>query len=78
MWRPLGGSVRLDGAELDHYGSTEVGRYIGYLPQEVVLFEGTVAENIARMAQEPDDAAVVEAAKRTGAHEMILQAARRL
>ncbi|MDE0023816.1 MAG: type I secretion system permease/ATPase [Spirochaetaceae bacterium] len=72
VWRPLGGSVRLDGAELDHYGSAALGRHIGYLPQEVVLFEGTVAENIARMAPEPDAAAVVEAARRTGAHEMIL------
>ena len=71
--RPLGGSVRLDGAELDQYGSAVLGRYIGYLPQEVTLFDGTVAENIARMAPSPDGAAVVEAAKRTGAHEMILK-----
>ena len=73
VWRPLGGSVRLDGAELDHYGTGELGRFVGYVPQEVVLFEGSVAENIARMAPEPDDAAVVEAARRTGAHEMILK-----
>ena len=73
VWRPLGGSVRLDGAELDHYGTAALGRHIGYLPQEVVLFDGTVAENIARMAPEPDDTAVVEAARRTGAHEMILR-----
>ena len=73
VWRPLGGSVRLDGAELDHYGAAEAGRHIGYLPQEVVLFEGTVAENIARMAPRPDDAAVVQAARQTGAHEMILK-----
>ena len=73
VWRPLGGSVRLDGADLDHYGTAEIGRHVGYLPQEVVLFEGTVAENIARLAPEPDAAAVVEAAKRTGAHEMILK-----
>ena len=71
--RPLGGSVRLDGAELEQYGSAVLGTYIGYLPQEVTLFDGTVAENIARMAPEPDDAAVIEAAKRTGAHEMILK-----
>ena len=73
VWRPLGGSVRLDGAELDHYGTEELGRFVGYVPQEVVLFEGSVAENIARMAPEPGDAAVVEAARRTGAHEMILK-----
>ena len=71
--RPLGGSVRLDGAALDQYGSSVLGHHIGYLPQEVILFDGTVAENIARLAPEPDDAAVVEAAKRTGAHEMILK-----
>ena len=71
--RPLGGSVRLDGAELEQYGSAVLGTYIGYLPQEVTLFDGTVAENIARMAPRPDDAAVVDAAKRTGAHEMILR-----
>ena len=72
VWRPLGGSVRLDGADLDQYG-TALGRYIGYLPQEVVLFEGSVAENIARLSPSPDGEAVVEAAKRAGAHEMILK-----
>ena len=72
VWRPLGGSVRLDGAELDQYGEA-LGRYIGYLPQEVVLFEGSVAENIARLSPSPDDEAVVEAAKHAGAHEMILK-----
>ena len=71
VWRPLGGSVRLDGAELDQYGAT-LGRHIGYLPQEVVLFEGSVAENIARFSPSLDDEEIVEAAKRTGAHEMIL------
>ena len=72
VWPPAGGSLRLDGAELEQYGA-ELGRYVGYLPQEVVLFEGTVAENIARMAPNRDDEAIVEAAKRTGAHEMILK-----
>ena len=71
VWRPIGGSVRLDGAELEQYGA-DLGRHIGYLPQEVVLFDGTVAENIARLLPDADDAAIVEAAKRTGAHEMIL------
>ena len=71
VWRPLGGSVRLDGAELEHYGDA-LGRYVGYLPQEVVLFEGTVAQNIARFSPEASDEDIVDAAKRTGGHEMIL------
>ena len=71
VWRPYGGSVRLDGAELEHYGDT-LGRHVGYLPQEVVLFEGTVAQNIARFSPDADDEDIVEAAKRTGGHEMIL------
>ena len=72
VWRPIAGSVRLDGAELDQYGD-EAGRYVGYLPQEVVLFDGTVAENIARFSTDAKDEDVVDAAKRTGAHEMILE-----
>ncbi len=71
IWRPLGGSVRLDGAELEHYGE-ELGRHIGYLPQEIVLFDGTVAENIARFSPDARDEDIVIAAKRTGGHEMIL------
>ena len=71
VWRPMGGSIRLDGAELDQYGA-DFGRYVGYLPQEVILFDGTVAENIARLSPDANDEAIVEAAKRTGAHEMIL------
>ena len=72
VWHPIRGSVRLDGADLEQYGST-LGNHIGYLPQEVVLFEGTVAENIARMSPDARDEDIVEAAKRTGAHEMILK-----
>ena len=71
VWLPAAGSVRLNGAELDQYG-VALGRYIGYLPQEVVLFEGTVAENIARLDSGAKDAEIVAAAKRCGAHEMIL------
>ena len=71
VWQPAAGSVRLDGAELDQYGAA-LGRHVGYLPQEVVLFEGTVAENIARMDPEAKDEEIVGAAKRCGAHEMIL------
>jgi ATP-binding cassette, subfamily C, type I secretion system permease/ATPase len=72
IWRPVSGAVRLDSAELEHYGD-DLGRYVGYLPQDIALFDGTVAENIARMAVEPDAAAVVAAAKKAGAHEMVLK-----
>ena len=71
VWKPIGGAVRLDGAELEQYGA-DIGRHVGYLPQEVVLFDGTVAENIARLSPAPDDAAIIQAAKRAGAHDMIL------
>lgn len=73
VWRPAGGSVRLDGASLEHYGSETLGRHIGYLPQRVTLFDGTIAENIARLSDKPDSAKVVEAAKKAAAHEMILE-----
>ena len=72
VWRPAAGSVRLDGAELEQYGP-DLGRHIGYLPQEVALFDGTVAENIARLSPDAEDEEIVDAAKRTGAHEMILK-----
>jgi PrtD family type I secretion system ABC transporter len=70
-WRPHSGKVRLDGAEIESYGRDELGPYLGYLPQEVELFEGTVAENIARFG-DLDALSVVEAARRSGVHEMIL------
>jgi PrtD family type I secretion system ABC transporter len=73
IWRPAAGAVRLDGAALQHYEPDVLGSYIGYLPQDVVLFDGTVAENIGRMQTQPDPAKVVAAAKKAGAHEMILE-----
>ena len=72
VWPPLAGKVTLGGAALDQYGEEALARHIGWLPQEVVLFEGSVAENIARLEPEPDAGAVIEAAQRAGAHEMIL------
>ena len=71
-WPAALGKIRLDGAALDQYDPATLGRHIGYLPQRVQMFEGTVAENIARLAETPDDAAVVAAAKKAAAHEMIL------
>ncbi|MCG7522190.1 type I secretion system permease/ATPase [Ruegeria sp. Ofav3-42] len=72
IWRPATGEIRLGGATLDQYDPTDLGQHIGYLPQEVTLFNGTVAENIARMSENPDPEAVVEAAKKANAHELIL------
>lgn len=71
-WPPAAGSIRLDGATLDQYDPDLRGQLIGYLPQNVTLFDGTIAENIARLSATPDDAKIVEAAKRAAAHQMIL------
>ena len=73
VWKPAGGKVRLDGAALEQYDPDVLGSYIGYLPQRVTLFEGTIAENIARLQGNPDGLKVVEAAKKAAAHEMILR-----
>lgn len=72
VWRPAGGKIRLDGAALDQYPPEALGRHVGYLPQRVPLFEGTIAENIAGLSATPDPEAVVAAARRAAAHEMIL------
>jgi ATP-binding cassette subfamily C protein len=72
VWRPAAGSIRLDGATLDQYDPDVLGRHVGYLPQQVTLFDGTIAENIARLATDADPAAVVRAAQMAGAHQTIL------
>lgn len=72
VWPILGGAVRLDGAEIGHYNRDELGPSIGYLPQDIELFNGSVAENIARFG-EPNPEAVVLAAQRAGADAMIRQ-----
>ncbi|MEM1389145.1 MAG: type I secretion system permease/ATPase [Pseudomonadota bacterium] len=69
---PTTGRIRLGGASLNQYGGEALGRHVGYLPQDVSLFDGTVAENIAQMALEPDPALVIEAARRAGGHGFIL------
>ncbi|NSY39509.1 type I secretion system permease/ATPase [Leisingera sp. ANG59] len=73
VWPPAAGSVRLDGAALDQYAPDVLGGHIGYLPQRVQVFDGTIAQNIARLQPEPDAAKVVEAAQKAAAHEMILK-----
>ncbi len=73
VWRPLKGEVRLDGAALGQWESGDLGQHIGYLPQDIELFEGTVAQNIARFDPDATDGAVVAAAQAAGAHEMILR-----
>lgn len=73
VWPPAGGSMRLDGATLDQYEPDVLARHLGYLPQKVSLFDGTIAENIARLAQTPDSEAVIAAAKRTAVHDMIVE-----
>lgn len=72
-WRAAAGTVRLDGAALSQYDPSVLGGHIGYLPQRVQLFDGTIAQNIARLAEVPDAQAVVEAARKAAAHEMIVQ-----
>lgn len=70
--QPTGGAVRIDGADLRTWDENQIGRHIGYLAQEVELFPGTIAQNVARLDPDADDAAIVEAAKRAEAHELIV------
>jgi ATP-binding cassette subfamily C protein len=73
IWRPARGTVRIDGAALEHWSPENLGPHIGYVSQMIELFDGTVAENIARMTSQPDADAVVRAAQAAGAHDLILQ-----
>ena len=70
IWPLLAGSLRIDGSDLRHWDQQELGRHIGYLPQDVELFEGTVAQNIARFGTE-DEAAIIAVAQRAGCHGLI-------
>ena len=73
LWRPANGKIRLAGATLDQYDPENLGGYIGYLPQRITLFDGSIAENIARLDANAKPEAIFAAAKRAAAHEMILQ-----
>lgn len=72
VWHPSRGHVRLDGAALDQWSSEILGQHIGYLPQDVELFAGTVAQNISRFEENADSAPIIAAAKQAGVHDLII------
>ena len=73
VWPSIAGKVRIDGAELDQWSRDQLGNHIGYLPQDVSLCEGTVAENISRFENDPPADAIIAAAKAAGVHDLILR-----
>jgi len=73
LWPAYRGSVRLDGAALDQWDDVSIGRHIGYLPQDVELFAGTVAQNISRFRSDAQAAEIIAAARKAGVHELILR-----
>jgi ATP-binding cassette subfamily C protein len=73
IWPLLRGHVRLDGADLAQWREDDIGRHIGYLPQEVSLMDATIQENICRFEPEPDYQKVIEAASAAGIHDMVLK-----
>jgi ATP-binding cassette, subfamily C, type I secretion system permease/ATPase len=73
VWQPFRGKVRLDGAALDQWSSDVLGRHVGYLPQDVELFAGSVAQNICRFDPEARSEAIIAAAKEAGVHQMIIK-----
>ncbi len=70
-WKPVLGTVSLDGAHIDQWDSDQLGRYMGYIPQDVALFDGTVAQNISRFEKNPHDQHIIEAAQLAGVHKLI-------
>jgi ATP-binding cassette subfamily C protein len=73
VWQPFRGKVRLDGAALDQWSCELLGRHVGYLPQDVELFAGTVAQNICRFDPEAPSESIIAAAKEAGVHDMIVK-----
>ena len=73
VWQPFRGKVRLDGAALDQWSSDVLGRHVGYLPQDVELFAGSVAQNISRFDPDASADSIIAAAKEAGVHEMIIK-----
>ena len=73
IWPAARGSIRLDGASLDRWSNASLGLHLGYMPQDVDLFEGTITENIARFEENADSVAILEAARAADVHEMILR-----
>ncbi len=73
IWRPISGSIRLDGATLDQWPADFLGRHIGYMPQNIELLDGTIKQNIARFERDPDSEAVIRAAERAGVHDTIVR-----
>src|ERR1700723_1419986 len=73
VWQPFRGKVRLDGAALDQWSSDLLGRHVGYLPQDVELFAGSVAQNICRFDPDARSEAIIAAAKEAGVHQMIIK-----
>ncbi|BAB48495.1 type I secretion system permease/ATPase [Mesorhizobium japonicum] len=72
IWLPGRGAVRLDGATLDQWSPEELGRHVGYLPQDVQLFDGTIAENIARFEPEAPSDKILSAARAAGVHDLVV------
>jgi PrtD family type I secretion system ABC transporter len=73
VWQPFRGKVRLDGAAIDQWSPDLLGRHIGYLPQDVELFAGTVAQNISRFDPEATSEKIIAAAKEAGVHQLIIK-----